>query len=100
VNVANVATVSVISLVTYLQVEEFMLKSVRDVIIRSNEAYPLVERHVWVTEWPGQVRRGAIGQTFRRKKLDLMFVRFFFHFANYAKTNLQRGLVCLSTYNV
>jgi len=90
----------VISLVTYLQVEEFMLKSVRDVIIRSNEAYPLVERHVWVTEWPGQVRRGAIGQTFRRKKLDLMFVRFFFHFANYAKTNLQRGLVCLSTYNV
>lgn len=32
-----------------------MLKSVRDVIIRSNEAYPEVERHQWVTEWPGQV---------------------------------------------
>ncbi|CAK8689424.1 unnamed protein product [Clavelina lepadiformis] len=38
-----------------LQVEEGMLKSVRDVIIRANEAYPQVPRHVWVTEWPGQV---------------------------------------------
>ena len=32
-----------------------MLKSVRDVIIRASEAYEEVARHVWVTEWPGQV---------------------------------------------
>nr|XP_026690532.1 dynein heavy chain 12, axonemal isoform X1 [Ciona intestinalis] len=38
-----------------LQVEDMMLKSVRDVIIRANQAYQEVERHVWVTEWPGQV---------------------------------------------
>uniref|UniRef100_H2Z3M6 Dynein axonemal heavy chain 7 n=1 Tax=Ciona savignyi TaxID=51511 RepID=H2Z3M6_CIOSA len=38
-----------------LQVRNMMLKSVRDVIIRANQAYQEVERHVWVTEWPGQV---------------------------------------------
>lgn len=32
-----------------------MVRSVRDVIIKANEAYALDDRHVWVTEWPGQV---------------------------------------------
>lgn len=38
------------------QVEEMMLATVRDVIIRANEVYQDTPRDQWVTEWPGQVR--------------------------------------------
>ncbi|XP_065142099.1 dynein axonemal heavy chain 12-like [Paramisgurnus dabryanus] len=38
-----------------VQVEDIMLKSVRDVINRSRLAYPETERSQWVREWPGQV---------------------------------------------
>uniref|UniRef100_A0A3B3UAK3 Dynein axonemal heavy chain 12 n=1 Tax=Poecilia latipinna TaxID=48699 RepID=A0A3B3UAK3_9TELE len=39
-----------------IQVEDVMLRSVRDVIARSRlQAYPETPRDQWVTEWPGQV---------------------------------------------
>uniref|UniRef100_A0A8C3KS30 Dynein axonemal heavy chain 12 n=1 Tax=Calidris pygmaea TaxID=425635 RepID=A0A8C3KS30_9CHAR len=38
-----------------IQVEENMLKSIRDVIARSRMAYLETERKRWVLEWPGQV---------------------------------------------
>ncbi|XP_030314514.1 dynein heavy chain 12, axonemal [Calypte anna] len=38
-----------------IQVEDIMLKSVRDVIARSRMAYLETERKKWVLEWPGQV---------------------------------------------
>ncbi|XP_008412159.1 dynein heavy chain 12, axonemal [Poecilia reticulata] len=38
-----------------IQVEDVMLRSVRDVIARSRLAYPQTPRDQWVTEWPGQV---------------------------------------------
>ncbi|KFP76630.1 Dynein heavy chain 7, axonemal, partial [Apaloderma vittatum] len=38
-----------------LQVEDIMLKSIRDVIARSRVAYLETERKRWVLEWPGQV---------------------------------------------
>ncbi|NXE11184.1 DYH7 protein, partial [Lophotis ruficrista] len=38
-----------------IQVEDIMLKSVRDVIARSRMAYLETERKRWVLEWPGQV---------------------------------------------
>ncbi|PWA31711.1 hypothetical protein CCH79_00006705 [Gambusia affinis] len=38
-----------------IQVEDVMLRSVRDVIARSRLAYPATPRDKWVTEWPGQV---------------------------------------------
>ncbi|XP_053325574.1 dynein axonemal heavy chain 12 [Spea bombifrons] len=38
-----------------IQVEDIMLRSVRDVIARSREAYPETPRKDWVREWPGQV---------------------------------------------
>ncbi|KAI7794029.1 dynein axonemal heavy chain 12 [Triplophysa rosa] len=38
-----------------VQVEDIMLKSVRDVINRSRLAYPETKRSQWVREWPGQV---------------------------------------------
>ncbi|XP_052396332.1 dynein axonemal heavy chain 12 [Carassius gibelio] len=38
-----------------VQVEDIMLRSVRDVINRSRLAYPEAERSQWVREWPGQV---------------------------------------------
>ncbi|XP_053545345.1 dynein axonemal heavy chain 12 [Bombina bombina] len=38
-----------------IQVEDIMLRSVRDVIARSRLAYPQVLRKDWVREWPGQV---------------------------------------------
>ena len=37
------------------QVEEMMLATVRDVIIRANEVYQETPRDLWVTQWPGQV---------------------------------------------
>uniref|UniRef100_A0AAX7UY72 Dynein axonemal heavy chain 12 n=1 Tax=Astatotilapia calliptera TaxID=8154 RepID=A0AAX7UY72_ASTCA len=38
-----------------IQVEDVMLRSVRDVIARSRVAYAETPRSQWVTEWPGQV---------------------------------------------
>uniref|UniRef100_A0A8C5TGG8 Dynein axonemal heavy chain 12 n=1 Tax=Malurus cyaneus samueli TaxID=2593467 RepID=A0A8C5TGG8_9PASS len=38
-----------------IQVEDVMLKTVRDVIARSRLAYLETERKQWVLEWPGQV---------------------------------------------
>uniref|UniRef100_A0A8C0VU60 Dynein axonemal heavy chain 12 n=1 Tax=Cyanistes caeruleus TaxID=156563 RepID=A0A8C0VU60_CYACU len=38
-----------------IQVEDIMLKTVRDVIARSRMAYLETERKRWVLEWPGQV---------------------------------------------
>uniref|UniRef100_A0A803VKC7 Dynein axonemal heavy chain 12 n=1 Tax=Ficedula albicollis TaxID=59894 RepID=A0A803VKC7_FICAL len=38
-----------------IQVEDIMLKTVRDVIARSRKAYLETERKRWVLEWPGQV---------------------------------------------
>uniref|UniRef100_A0A8C9MJV2 Dynein axonemal heavy chain 12 n=1 Tax=Serinus canaria TaxID=9135 RepID=A0A8C9MJV2_SERCA len=38
-----------------IQVEDVMLKTVRDVIARSRMAYLETERKRWVLEWPGQV---------------------------------------------
>ncbi|XP_066529410.1 dynein axonemal heavy chain 12 [Hoplias malabaricus] len=38
-----------------VQVEDVMLRSIRDVINRSRLAYPEKERSQWVREWPGQV---------------------------------------------
>ncbi|KAG8431885.1 hypothetical protein GDO86_019599 [Hymenochirus boettgeri] len=38
-----------------VQVEDVMLRSVRDVIARSRVAYPETLRKDWVREWPGQV---------------------------------------------
>ncbi|XP_065190205.1 dynein axonemal heavy chain 12-like [Sycon ciliatum] len=38
-----------------LQVQDVMYKSVRDVIVRSRDAYPITTRTDWVREWPGQV---------------------------------------------
>ncbi|KAM4737020.1 LOW QUALITY PROTEIN: dynein axonemal heavy chain 12-like [Anableps anableps] len=38
-----------------IQVEDVMLRSVRDVIARSRLAYVKTPRDQWVTEWPGQV---------------------------------------------
>ncbi|MGH0136030.1 UNVERIFIED_CONTAM: hypothetical protein FKN15_058794 [Acipenser sinensis] len=38
-----------------LQVEELMLRSVRDVVARSRLAYRETARKDWVREWPGQV---------------------------------------------
>uniref|UniRef100_A0A9J7YDE2 Dynein axonemal heavy chain 12 n=1 Tax=Cyprinus carpio carpio TaxID=630221 RepID=A0A9J7YDE2_CYPCA len=38
-----------------VQVEDIMLRSVRDVISRSRLAYPEAKRSQWVREWPGQV---------------------------------------------
>jgi len=38
-----------------LQVEEMMLATVRDVIIRANEVYQDTPRDLWVTQWPGQI---------------------------------------------
>ncbi|KAK7884177.1 hypothetical protein WMY93_027300 [Mugilogobius chulae] len=38
-----------------VQVEDAMLRSVRDVIARSREAYAETNRSQWVREWPGQV---------------------------------------------
>nr|DBA18657.1 TPA: hypothetical protein GDO54_016881 [Pyxicephalus adspersus] len=38
-----------------IQVEDVMLRSVRDVIARSRMAYPETARKDWVREWPGQV---------------------------------------------
>ncbi|XP_078466584.1 dynein axonemal heavy chain 12 [Lampetra planeri] len=38
-----------------LQVEDVMLRSVRDVIVRARTAYANTERKDWVREWPGQV---------------------------------------------
>ncbi|KAF4799422.1 Dynein heavy chain 7, axonemal [Turdus rufiventris] len=38
-----------------IQVEDIMLKTVRDVIARSRTAYLETERKRWVLEWPGQV---------------------------------------------
>ncbi|XP_038127258.1 dynein heavy chain 12, axonemal [Cyprinodon tularosa] len=38
-----------------IQVEDVMLRSVRDVIARSRLAYGETSRNQWVTEWPGQV---------------------------------------------
>ena len=32
-----------------------MLKSIRDVIIKADAAYPKTKRNAWVTQWPGQV---------------------------------------------
>ncbi|XP_054243607.1 dynein axonemal heavy chain 12 [Indicator indicator] len=38
-----------------IQVEDTMLKTIRDVIVRSRMAYLETERKRWVLEWPGQV---------------------------------------------
>ncbi|XP_054071997.1 dynein axonemal heavy chain 12 isoform X1 [Rissa tridactyla] len=38
-----------------IQVEDNMLRSIRDVIARSRMAYLVTERKRWVLEWPGQV---------------------------------------------
>uniref|UniRef100_A0A8C3DV64 Dynein axonemal heavy chain 12 n=1 Tax=Corvus moneduloides TaxID=1196302 RepID=A0A8C3DV64_CORMO len=38
-----------------IQVEDIMLKTIRDVIARSRMAYLETERKLWVLEWPGQV---------------------------------------------
>ncbi|XP_021325607.1 dynein axonemal heavy chain 12 isoform X2 [Danio rerio] len=38
-----------------VQVEDIMLRSIRDVINRSRLAYPETKRSQWVREWPGQV---------------------------------------------
>uniref|UniRef100_A0A3Q2NRV0 Dynein axonemal heavy chain 12 n=1 Tax=Fundulus heteroclitus TaxID=8078 RepID=A0A3Q2NRV0_FUNHE len=38
-----------------IQVEDVMIRSVRDVIARSRLAYAETPRKQWVTEWPGQV---------------------------------------------
>uniref|UniRef100_A0A8D2PY76 Dynein axonemal heavy chain 12 n=1 Tax=Zosterops lateralis melanops TaxID=1220523 RepID=A0A8D2PY76_ZOSLA len=38
-----------------IQVEDIMLKTIRDVIARSRTAYLETERKRWVLEWPGQV---------------------------------------------
>ncbi|XP_072525468.1 dynein axonemal heavy chain 12 isoform X2 [Salminus brasiliensis] len=38
-----------------VQVEDVMLRSIRDVINRSRLAYPETKRSQWVCEWPGQV---------------------------------------------
>ncbi|KAG5839016.1 hypothetical protein ANANG_G00229870 [Anguilla anguilla] len=38
-----------------VQVEDIMLRSVRDEVRRSKEAYPESARSAWVREWPGQV---------------------------------------------
>ncbi|XP_069721684.1 dynein axonemal heavy chain 12 [Phaenicophaeus curvirostris] len=38
-----------------IQVEDVMLKSIRDVIARSRMAYMETERKRWILEWPGQV---------------------------------------------
>ncbi|KAI1892368.1 hypothetical protein AGOR_G00132640 [Albula goreensis] len=38
-----------------VQVEDIMLRSVRDEVARSRLAYPERERSQWVREWPGQV---------------------------------------------
>ncbi|KAG1961895.1 dynein heavy chain 12, axonemal [Pimephales promelas] len=38
-----------------LQVEDIMLRSIRDVISHSRLAYPDTKRSQWVREWPGQV---------------------------------------------
>ncbi|CAL9702663.1 unnamed protein product [Knipowitschia caucasica] len=38
-----------------VQVEDVMLRSVRDVIARSRQAYAETNRSQWVREWPGQV---------------------------------------------
>uniref|UniRef100_A0A8C5ATC2 Dynein, axonemal, heavy chain 12 n=1 Tax=Gadus morhua TaxID=8049 RepID=A0A8C5ATC2_GADMO len=38
-----------------LQVEDMMLRSVRDVVARSRVAYAETPRQQWVKEWPGQV---------------------------------------------
>ncbi|XP_077070519.1 dynein axonemal heavy chain 12 [Siphateles boraxobius] len=38
-----------------LQVEDIMLRSIRDVINHSRLAYPETKRSQWVREWPGQV---------------------------------------------
>uniref|UniRef100_A0A4W3H1L8 Dynein axonemal heavy chain 12 n=1 Tax=Callorhinchus milii TaxID=7868 RepID=A0A4W3H1L8_CALMI len=38
-----------------IQVEDIMLKSTRDVIARSLQAYPKYSRRDWVINWPGQV---------------------------------------------
>nr|XP_057908676.1 dynein axonemal heavy chain 12-like isoform X2 [Doryrhamphus excisus] len=38
-----------------VQVEEWMIRSVRDVVDRSRSAYAETSRNQWVKEWPGQV---------------------------------------------
>ncbi|XP_068019795.1 dynein axonemal heavy chain 12 isoform X1 [Melanerpes formicivorus] len=38
-----------------IQVEDTMLKTIRDVIVKSRMAYLETERKRWVLEWPGQV---------------------------------------------
>ncbi|MFT7804825.1 dynein heavy chain 12, axonemal [Arapaima gigas] len=38
-----------------VQVEDVMLRSVRDVVFRSLQAYSQTDRSTWVREWPGQV---------------------------------------------
>ncbi|XP_016404673.1 dynein heavy chain 12, axonemal [Sinocyclocheilus rhinocerous] len=38
-----------------VQVEDIMLRSIRDVINRSRLAYPEIKRSQWVRDWPGQV---------------------------------------------
>lgn len=38
-----------------LQLEEMMIFSIRKVTLEAMDAYPLVPRVKWVTEWPGQV---------------------------------------------
>ncbi|XP_041955531.1 dynein heavy chain 12, axonemal isoform X1 [Alosa sapidissima] len=38
-----------------VQVEDMMLRSIRDVVNRSRRAYPETKRSQWVRDWPGQV---------------------------------------------
>ncbi|XP_072306337.1 dynein axonemal heavy chain 12 [Eucyclogobius newberryi] len=38
-----------------VQVEDLMLRSVKDVIARSKDAYAETDRNQWVRDWPGQV---------------------------------------------
>ena len=38
-----------------MEVQVTMIRSMKDVLARSVEAYPKTKRTTWVTEWPGQV---------------------------------------------
>lgn len=38
-----------------LQVEDIMISSIRQVIIKSMDSYPNMSRNQWVLAWPGQV---------------------------------------------
>uniref|UniRef100_A0A3B4A2Y1 Dynein axonemal heavy chain 12 n=1 Tax=Periophthalmus magnuspinnatus TaxID=409849 RepID=A0A3B4A2Y1_9GOBI len=55
--VQNISTVEAKGAVEkwLVQVEDVMLRSVRDVIAQSREAYAETNRSQWVREWPGQV---------------------------------------------